>query len=89
MNETIDYLMAEDFEERFGFDPWDIDEVSYIGTHESVLDTAMEEGKLISITDEGMVMVGWRMVNITYRGICPIPITTPNGSEFLNGKPTS
>ena len=83
----IDFLMAEDFEERFGFDPWDIDEVHH-HTHEAILDAAQDEGKLISITDEGMVMVGWRLVNITYRGICPTPVA--KGSEFLDAKqPTS
>jgi hypothetical protein len=82
--EAIDYLFAEDFEERFGFDPWDTPEL-HPKTHEVEIDQAHDEGRLISITDEGMVMAGWRLVNISHRGICPIPVADPKSLTFLDG----
>lgn len=66
---SIDYLMAEDFEERFGFDAWKVPEIGW--QDDMAIAQALNEGTLISITDEGMVMAGWRRVNITQRGVCP------------------
>jgi len=80
--EPIDYLMENDFILRFKFDPFSTPEVGYKENDRAR--TAWKEGRLISVTDEGMVMVGWRSVNITHRGITPTPIAAPEGSVFLD-----
>ena len=69
----IDYLFADEFEERFGFDPWDTPEL-HPKTHEVEIDLANDEGRLISVTDEGMVLAGWRLVNISHRGVCDVRV---------------
>ena len=81
---SIDYLMAEDFEERFKFDAWSTPEVG-VQTHTSdVILGYIKGGYLISITDEGMVMTGWRYVNISHRGVCLNRVYDPKTLEFLD-----
>ena len=83
--EPIDYLMAEDFEERFGVDAWSTPEIGWQSHVADVIQKEIDEGRLISITDEGMVMAGWRRVNITHRGVVPDKVYNPKTLEFLDG----
>ena len=81
---SIDYLMENDFILRFKFDPWSTPEVG-VNTHaREVIDNYINDGHLISITEDGMVMAGWRLVNITHRGVCHMKVYDPDTLVFLN-----
>lgn len=82
---SIDYLMAHEFLDRFSLDPYDTPEVG-VNTHDrEVINGYINDGKLISVTDEGMVMAGWRLVNITHRGVCFKKVYDVDTLVFLDG----